>query len=270
MGLFSKRDPEDLLHHAAVFMQKGQPKGAVGLYNQVLKQDPGNLEALHQKGIALNQMKKYTDTVTCADHTLSMYPDDAIAHNCKGVALAEMGDTQTAAECYDMAMASDPRYYESYFNKGVLLARLKDLSEALDHMEKAVQLNRTNPVPLLHKAIILGKMHRNKDALKILERLERRFGAHSDITFQRGVQMAELGQHRRAIDVFEGISDKRDNAVIQYSLARSWAALGDGETAMNLLKSAISGNKSIRSWAKKESVFLPLREDPRFRKMVKF
>ena len=271
MGLFSKGDPAEMARRAAAFMEQGRPKGAVGLYNQILKQDPRNRDVLNLKGVALNQMKKYNDTVTCSDRTLAVYPDDPVAYNNKGVALAELGDTQAAAECYDAAISSDPQYFESYFNKGVLLARLGDFPEALNLMEKAAKLKTKNPVPLLHKAIILGKMHQNRDALDILERLERRFGAHPDIAFQRGVQLAELGRYDQAIGVFEDIPGKhRDSAILLYSLSRCRAGLGEGEAALDLLGRAVSKDaKTIRAWAREENVFLPLRQDPRFRKMVK-
>ena len=142
---------------------------------------------------------------------------------------------------------------------------------ALDLMEKAVKRNSRNPVPLLHKAIILGKMHRNKDALDILERLERRFGSHADIAFQRGIQLAELGRYGQAIEVFEGIPGKHgDSAIMLYSLSRCRAGLGEGEAALDLLKRAVSKDaKTVRAWAREENVFLPLRQDPRFRKLVK-
>ena len=46
-----------------------------------------------------------------------------------------------------------------------------------------------------------------------------------------------MGEHRKAIDVFEGISEKhKDNVNITYALARSRAALTEYDTAIPLLK----------------------------------
>ena len=40
MGLFgSKEKPEDLMYHGMALMDKNQPKGAIALFNKVLKQD---------------------------------------------------------------------------------------------------------------------------------------------------------------------------------------------------------------------------------------
>ena len=73
MGLFgSKEKPEDLMYNAMALMQKNQPKGAISLFNKILKQEPENTEALYNKGLALNQIKKYSDAVTCFDKLLQI------------------------------------------------------------------------------------------------------------------------------------------------------------------------------------------------------
>ena len=59
MGLFgSKENPEDLMYNAMSMMEKNQPKPAISLFDKILKQDPKNISALINKGLALNQRKK--------------------------------------------------------------------------------------------------------------------------------------------------------------------------------------------------------------------
>ena len=58
MGLFGSKDNvEDLLYNAMSLMEKNQPKGAISLFNKILKQEPKNTSALFNKGLALNQIK---------------------------------------------------------------------------------------------------------------------------------------------------------------------------------------------------------------------
>ena len=60
MGLFgSKENSEDLMYHAMSLMERNQPKGAISLFNKIIKQDSKNTSALYNKGLALNQIKKY-------------------------------------------------------------------------------------------------------------------------------------------------------------------------------------------------------------------
>ena len=61
MRLFgAKENSEDLMYHAMSLMEKGQPKAAITLFNKVIKQEPKNTTALFNKGLALNQIKKYS------------------------------------------------------------------------------------------------------------------------------------------------------------------------------------------------------------------
>ena len=64
MGLFgSKKNLEDLMYHAMSLMEKNQPKGAIALFNKIIKQDPKNTSALYNKGLALNQIKNRMSTI---------------------------------------------------------------------------------------------------------------------------------------------------------------------------------------------------------------
>ena len=53
-----KEKTENLLDQAMGFMEKGQFKTAIPLFKKTLKQDPKNITALCNMGLALNQLKK--------------------------------------------------------------------------------------------------------------------------------------------------------------------------------------------------------------------
>ena len=62
MGLFGgSKDPEDLINSAMALMQRKQPKAAVALFKKALKNDPENVIALYNQGLAFNQLKKYLE-----------------------------------------------------------------------------------------------------------------------------------------------------------------------------------------------------------------
>ena len=94
---------------------------------------------------------------------------------------------------------------------------------------------------------------------------------NQDAFFQKGVQLAELGQHKKALDVFDDILRKfKDNVNVIYAKSRSKAALEQYPEALDLLKQAVSKNpKIIRSWAKEEPIFTKLHSNDQFRKLVK-
>ena len=83
--------------------------------------------------------------------------------------------------------------------------------------------------------------------------------------------MAELGEHEKAIKIFDSILAKhKDNVNIIYAKSRSFAAIGDYVTSMKLLKESVSKSpKVIREWAKEEKIFEKLHGNEEFRKLVK-
>ncbi len=92
-----------------------------------------------------------------------------------------------------------------------------------------------------------------------------------DAFFHMGIELAEIGKHEKAIEIFDKIlSRHKDNVNIIYAKSRSSAALGRYPQALELLKQSISnGPKVIRSWAKEEPIFQTLHDDAEFRKLVK-
>ena len=69
MGLFGgSKNPEGLIHQAMILMENRQPKAAISLFKKALKNDPKNITALYNQGLALNQLKKYQDAISCFDH----------------------------------------------------------------------------------------------------------------------------------------------------------------------------------------------------------
>jgi tetratricopeptide (TPR) repeat protein len=94
---------------------------------------------------------------------------------------------------------------------------------------------------------------------------------HIDAFFHKGIELAEIGKHEKAIDIFDQILSKhKDNVNIIYAKSRSKASLGMFPESLELLKQAISKNpKTIRAWAKEEKAFTQLHTNDRFRALVK-
>ena len=71
----SKEKTEDLLYQAMSFMEKGQAKSAIPFFKKIIKQEPKNIDALYNQGLALNQLKKYQDAITCFDKVHNIDPE---------------------------------------------------------------------------------------------------------------------------------------------------------------------------------------------------
>ena len=93
---------------------------------------------------------------------------------------------------------------------------------------------------------------------------------HLDALFHKGIELAELERHEKAIEVFDKILDRhKGNVNVVYAKARSKAALNEVNEAFDLLNVAIKQSKTIKLWARKEKVFQKFYDDPEFQRMVK-
>ena len=77
MGLFgSNEKTEDIRYNAMSMMEKNQPKAAISLFNKILKQNDSDIDALLNKGLALNQVKKYSDAIANKERWLVFTKSD--------------------------------------------------------------------------------------------------------------------------------------------------------------------------------------------------
>ena len=134
MRLFGKKtDAEDLIYEAVSYLEKGQPKIAIPILNNILKEEPKNTTALYNKGLALNQIRKYNDAITSFDKVLEINPNDTPSLNNKAIALAELGRHKEAIEVFDNLLAKHKE------NVNVLYAKSRSMA-ALEHTEESLAL----------------------------------------------------------------------------------------------------------------------------------
>ena len=106
--IWKKGRPRRLDVSSNDIFRKNQPKAAVSLFKKVTKIDPENVNAWYNQGLALNQLKKYADAITCFDMITQRNPNDAMAAlNNRGIAMAELGDPEGAMEYYEKAIKAD-------------------------------------------------------------------------------------------------------------------------------------------------------------------
>src|SRR3972149_3315794 len=130
MILFGKpKEPEDVIYQAMSFLEKNQPKAAIVLFNQALKADPKNIEALYNKGLALNQIRKYQDAITSFDKVLEIKPDDAPSLN------------NQAIEIFDKLLTEHKNNVNVIYAKSRSKAALGEIDQSLDLLKQAISQN---------------------------------------------------------------------------------------------------------------------------------
>ena len=91
-----------------------------------------------------------------------------------------------------------------------------------------------------------------------------------DAFFHKGIELAELGKHEKALEIFHKLLQMHnDNASVLYAMARSNAATDNVGRALYLLEQAIKKDrKTIKKWAIEDEFFDSLQDEPKFRKLI--
>ncbi len=106
---------------------------------------PDLIEALTNRGNALNGLKRYDDALASYDRAIAFQPAHAGAHYNRGTTLHEMKRYDEAIAAYDRAIALQPHYPEAFSNRGATLWELKRHDEALASYDRAIAIQPDFP-----------------------------------------------------------------------------------------------------------------------------
>jgi thioredoxin-like negative regulator of GroEL len=92
-----------------------------------------------------------------------------------------------------------------------------------------------------------------------------------DAFFHKGMELAELGKHERALEIFDKLFQMHEgNVNVIYAMARSNAAMNNVGRAIYLLEQAVKKDrKTIKKWALEDEFFDSLQDEPKFIRLVR-
>ena len=97
--------------------------GAISYFDQVLKIDPNNTNALINKGVALGNLQNFTGAISYFDQVLKINPNNIDALNNKGAALIKEDKFDEANSIFDKVLKIDPKNSIALSNKKVISNR---------------------------------------------------------------------------------------------------------------------------------------------------
>ena len=111
----SVHDINEALH----FHQTGQLDRARFIYEEILKAQPNDADALHFLGVLFQQRGETHKALDLIKKAIQNDPENPFYHNNLGIALAEQNKTGEAVSCYQQALALKPDYAEAFNNLGI-------------------------------------------------------------------------------------------------------------------------------------------------------
>jgi adenylate cyclase len=218
------------------------------------------------------------DGLAAANRALSLDPTIAEAYLPRAWHKAMIGSPEEAGTEIDTALRLNPESWEANKEAARVLYRQGKVDQAIEHLEKATAMAETDfhSRGMLSAAYLAkGDITRAQDcARKVIEQVEGALARDPDngaaLAFG-ALSFAAVGQLERARDwIDRALLLDPDNLYMRYNLA--WPLLAffkDKEAALEMLEPALArAGSTLISLAEADRNLEPLREDPRFRRMM--
>jgi tetratricopeptide (TPR) repeat protein len=151
-------------------------------------------------------MNRPDDALASYEQAIALNPNHAEAHNNRGVTLQEMKRYEEALLSYDRAIALNPAYTDAYYNRGTLLVSKGDMAGAEGMFHKAFDLKPDFPAPLFNLAKMREYQNVDNPDVKTIKALLNRPGISLEdkdqLYFTLGKIYDDAGRYDEAFEFF--------------------------------------------------------------------
>jgi len=131
----------DLSARGFALQTKGDLDGALADYDQAIKLDPHNVEALSRRALAERDKGNWDGALADFNAVLAIAPDNADAYSNRGYVKQTKGDLDGALADYSEALTLKPTSAEAFYNVGLIKVRRGDIDGGIEAFNKAIDLN---------------------------------------------------------------------------------------------------------------------------------
>ena len=150
--------------------QQRQYAKALSSYDQILKLQPKNAQALWGRCDALAGLKRPDQAIVACDDALAINPDYAEALWSQGKALKLQERSLEALKLFEQATALKPAFADAWVDRGITLQEFGRSSEAIDALDEAIALDRSSAEAWSTKGAALWNLGRYDQAISALDK----------------------------------------------------------------------------------------------------
>jgi len=215
--------------------------------------------------------------VEIADKALALDPNLSEPHASRGTALTAAGKFEEASREFERALELDPDSFGAHFlyaRSSLLTGNLERAARLLERAGEILPGNYQPPCMLIQLYRSLGQPEKIKQAaLKGIPLAEQELILHPEDPRPAhfGVTaLIETGQYDRAREwISRAMAIDPEDPATLYNCACAYSKLGDVDTALDLLEQVLQcGSSNYKEWMAHDSDMDPLRNHPRFQKLI--
>jgi tetratricopeptide (TPR) repeat protein len=186
-----------------VLLTQYRNEEALASYDKALAIQPDFAEALCNRGVSLQGLKRYDEALASYDKALAIKPDFAEALCNRGNVLKELKRYDEALASYDRAFAVKSDFAEALNNRGLVLQALKRYDEALASYDGALAIKPELAEALSSRGLALCELGRHDEALASCDKALAIKPDYAEALSNRGLALCELGRYDQALASYD-------------------------------------------------------------------
>jgi tetratricopeptide (TPR) repeat protein len=195
-----RRDVGAVLSTANKLMARGRHEEALEHYRQVLENDPTNVQAEYNLGLALERLQRTTEAVDQFRKVIERRPEYVDAHNSLGTSLMDLRQVPEAIDAFRKAVALDPDYAKTQFNLATALAQTRQYDEAIEHYRAGLEHRPENGDGHLQLGTLLLQMGQREEGFTHLRESIRLRPNHGASLLRLAIALQSVGDTDGAIE----------------------------------------------------------------------
>jgi adenylate cyclase len=220
---------------------------------------------------------KIDSILELAEKALALDPNLSEPHASRGAALTAARKFEEATREFERALELDPDSFSTHFlyaRSSILAGDLARAAKLLERASEIVPSHYQPPCMLIQVYRSLGELEKMRQvALKAIPLAEQELTLHPEDPRPAHFGVAaliEIGQNDRAREwISRALAIDSDDPATLYNCACAYGKLGEVDAALDLLEQVLQrGSPGYKEWMAHDSDMNPLRNHPRFEKLV--
>lgn len=117
---------------------------AVKVFEQAIRLDPNNTEALLKLGYSKFHLDDYAGALHAYDKVLDVDVANSEAWNLKSLVHYQQKNYTKALDCAEKSIESDPTFGMAWYNKACYLSMLNEVPESLESLKRSIEIDVKN------------------------------------------------------------------------------------------------------------------------------
>ena len=213
---------------------------AARICQDILRNDPRQIGALHMLGIIHARLKQFAEAERAFSSAAQLAPNSPEILLNRGNARFELQRFSEALADYDAALAREPSHAALWNNRGNALAALARREDAIASFTRAIQIEPDHVDALVGRADVYSGLGRDDEALRDIEQALT-ISPSAELYYQRGILLLRRKSPEAALrDFDEALAAEPGDADCQIGRAMALVALKRNESALAALDIALS------------------------------